>query len=118
MNTTEIVVKVISILSEYGLTSTTLISTAVAYVSFLRKDIALVIANADKDNDGTLTNIELEDLAVYYIKKSPNPYIKLIPEFVLRYIISGLCLRRKLLIRVSYPESFVMTSNAQDEEGD
>jgi hypothetical protein len=117
MTITELIPKIIEYSTKYG---PYIIATLTTYVNFIRKDLALVLSHADKDNDGTLTNPELEDLAIYYIRKSPNVFIQLIPESHLRALLKGLCGRRKLLVRVQASNDYIneLHSNNDSEEGD
>lgn len=63
-------------------------------------DLALAISQADKNNDGNLSGPELEDMAVFLVKTSKNPTLKLIPEPILRMVLRSLCSKRKKILGI------------------
>lgn len=86
---------IIKLLQEYGPTVFTTVMSILALLQWISKDLAIVISQADKNNDDKLSNEELEDLAVLLVKKSNNKNIKIIPDFLIRLSIRYICKQRK-----------------------
>ncbi len=65
---------------------------------WITQDLALALAQVDKENTGDLTSQQMEDLAVILVKRSSNPAISLLPEYFIRLMVARLCARRKQII--------------------
>ncbi len=63
--------------------------------TYITTTLSLAIAQADKDNDGYLTNEEMEELVIYLVKNSKTLWIKALPEGLIRRIVRRLCTYRK-----------------------
>lgn len=78
----------------------TVLPVIIAVYTWVTRDLMTAISQADKNNDGTLTGPELEDIAVELIKQSKNLTIRAIPEFLIRFLIKRLCSQRKVLLKL------------------
>lgn len=78
----------------------TILSLLLALLHWVNTDLSLAIAQADKSNNGSLENIQLEDVAVNLIKDSNNIVVKSIPIFIVRYLIRSLCAHRNNVFNI------------------
>lgn len=78
----------------------TVLPVIVAVYNWVTRDLMTAISQADKDNDGSLTGPELEDIAVELIKRSKNLTLRAVPEFLIRFLIRRLCSQRKVLLKL------------------
>lgn len=78
-----------------------IITTITSIVLFITQDLSLAMSQADKNSDGTLSNSELEDIAVGVVKGSKNLFIKMLPEILIRKAVQRLCNRRKVITPIN-----------------
>jgi hypothetical protein len=82
-----------------------ILTSLVAFYQWVTRDLALAISMADKNNDGQLTNEELEDLAVLLVQGAKNPALRALPEALVRILIRWLCNGRRQLLNLNAGQS-------------
>lgn len=96
----------------------TMITGITSVVLFITQDVSLAMSQADKNSDGSLSNSELEDIAVGVVKGSKNLLIKMLPEIIIRKAVQKLCSRRKVITPINdiyrYLNNGVNKSDSQE----